>query len=89
MKAIYNLVTFLAALVVLAWAGWETYLHWDVITGKAPMVWHHGKLAPHHKKCCCKECKCENCPKDCAGDCCKDCCQPDQGKRQQHPPDKK
>lgn len=69
MKAIYNLVTFLAALVVLAWAGWETYLHWDVITGKAPMVWHHGKTAH-------KECKCENCPED-------------QGKRQQHPPDKK
>ncbi len=27
MKAIYNLVTFVAALVVLSWAVWETYLH--------------------------------------------------------------
>lgn len=31
MKAIYNLVTFLAAVVILATAGWCTYLHRDTI----------------------------------------------------------
>lgn len=55
MKAIYNLVTFLAALVVLSWAGWETYLHWDVITGKAPVILQHHKHQKEKTPDCCKD----------------------------------
>jgi hypothetical protein len=51
MKAIHGIITFLAALVVLAFAGWQTYLHWDMVTGKHTM-----------SKCACvADCKCVKC----------------------------
>lgn len=63
MKAIHGTVTFLAALVILAFAGWQTYLHWDVVTGKHPV-----------SKCACvADCKCVKCKcktgKKCIADC--------------------
>lgn len=69
MKAIYNLVTFLAAVVVLAWAGWQTYLHWDVLTKQVMVPPVAAKCKP-----CCGNCKCGK--TDCAGACCADkkCC---------------
>ena len=38
MKSIHNLVTFLAAVVVLSWAGWQTYLHWDILMAKVAVT---------------------------------------------------
>ena len=63
MKAFYNLVTFLAAVVVLGWAGWCTYTHWDVLVKQ-----------PTTLRCkCCMNCVCGK--KDCKGGCCgKKCC---------------
>ena len=62
MKFIYNTVTFLAAVVVLAWAGWEVYLHKDFVAVKSSTA------CP-----CCKQCVCGKA--DCKGGCCgKKCC---------------
>lgn len=63
MKALYNLVTFLAAVVILTWAGWQTYLHWDIPVAKKPAACL-----------CCKHCACGK--TDCKGACCPDkkCC---------------
>ncbi len=72
MKALYNVVTFLAAVVILSWAGWQTYLHWDILMNKAAV--HHAKPIPVPCKTCCKHCICGKA--DCKGACCADkkCC---------------
>ena len=62
MKALYNLVTFLAAVVVLGWASWCTYTHWDLLVNKSVVV----KPIPVCP--CCKNCKCGK--TDCKGACC-------------------
>jgi hypothetical protein len=69
MKSIHNVVTFLAAVVVLSWAGWQTYLHWDIIMKKVAVTPVATKCKP-----CCNNCKCGKV--DCAGACCADkkCC---------------
>jgi hypothetical protein len=81
MKAIYYTVTFLAALVVLAFAGWQAYLHKDVIVGNVPGI--VGKKCGCNADCKCTkaECKCSaenSCSPDC--DCVKAaapaCCEP-------------
>lgn len=60
MKMVYNVVTFLAAVIVLGWASWETYLHVGFYTKAA---------ATCPCDCGCKEtgtCKCgAKCPCDC------------------------
>ena len=68
MKTIHNLVTFLAAVVILSWAGWQTYLHWDILMQKVQPV------AVVKCKPCCNNCKCGKA--DCKGACCADkkCC---------------
>lgn len=86
MKAIYNTITLLAALVVLTWAGWETYLHWGVITGKAEVtrsdVAHHMRMG-RHRKCCSKDCKCDTCKKTCES-----CCTPAPEVKEEKTPEK-
>lgn len=75
MKAIHNTVTFLAAIVVLSWAGWQTYLHWDILLNKAVVVPQTRQQHPPAKKCpCCNHCTCGK--TDCKGACCADkkCC---------------
>jgi len=69
MKAIHNTVTFLAAVVVLTWAGWQTYLHWDILMNKANVAVTPAKKCP-----CCTHCTCGK--TDCKGACCADkkCC---------------
>jgi len=87
MRFIYYTVTFLAALVILAFAGWEVYLHRNVIGNAFPNI-NFGKPADvpkkhhdHHpvkcKGCTCTDCKCcegGKCVEGCT--CCKndDCC---------------
>lgn len=56
MKFIYNTVTFLAALVVLGYAGWQTYLHWNVLKGQVL----------YDSKCCQPPQKTSGCNKDCS-----------------------
>lgn len=69
MKFIYNLVTFLAALVVLSLAGLHLYLNANKIkpTLKAlcPLIAGHSKQCKNHcsEKCICEtKCVCEDCP---------------------------
>jgi hypothetical protein len=83
MRFIYYTVTFLAALVILAYAGWQTYLHRNVILNAVPNV-NFGKPdapkpKPHNpikcKDCTCTDCKCTEgkccCAKcECPGACC-------------------
>jgi hypothetical protein len=72
-KCLYYTATFLAALIVIAWCGFETYLHWGVITsGKAATMtphWHHGHKAKGHPCTCgCDQtgqCTCPNCNAGC------------------------
>lgn len=68
MKAFYNFITFMAALVVLGWAGWEVYLHVGMFT--APAAVKAGACAC--KACVCKcgcdkggKCECKKCVCDC------------------------
>jgi hypothetical protein len=62
-KALYYLVTFLAALVVLGWAGWEGYLHYEMINNIVAVP--HSPTPPTPNcQCGCTEtgnCKCQDC----------------------------
>jgi len=67
MKALYNFVTFLAAVVILGWAGWCVYTHWDILVKQV--------TKPAHCKPCCAECTCNkaNCKTVDGKKCCADC----------------
>lgn len=66
MKAIYNVVTFLAALVILAGGGWCTYKHWNVLVGVPACPCKSCSCCPGcgNGACTCSTCKC--CP-NCVG----------------------
>jgi hypothetical protein len=57
LKAFYYTVTFLAAVAVLGVTGFETYLHWGVLTGNAPAMHHHKVEKPKVPDCCSDCCK--------------------------------
>lgn len=78
MKAIYNLVTFLAAVAILGFAGWEGYQHYHAgnFNGFLPAA------------CCAKACPCPATPTKCQCGCttgtpctCKDCDHPKLSKK--------
>lgn len=78
MKAIYYTVTFLAALVVLTFAGWEVYLHRNVI---ANAVHHQAAPCGCNTGCTCPAGKCacnvdESCSPDCDCAAKAPCCKP-------------
>lgn len=66
MKAIYYTVTFLAALVVLTFAGWQAYVHKDVIVNtvqqkcgcSADCTCPSGKCACNAETSCTPDCDC-------------------------------
>ena len=70
MKAIYYLVTFVAASLVIAYAGWETYLHWPILVG--PGMVHSQPADCMGCSCGCKEsgvCDCAKKGIDCPCKC--------------------
>jgi hypothetical protein len=79
-KALYYTVTFLASLVILTAAGFETYIHWSEITALVDTAVTKPLSAGRHKKCKCdadckcgKKCECNGTDKKCNPDC---TCQP-------------
>lgn len=70
MKTIYDSVTFLAAVVVIAFASFQVYLHLGMIigTGKVHPHWVHSEHKHHHHKASKEGCGCGdkcNCDSGC------------------------
>jgi hypothetical protein len=56
LKAFYYTVTFLAAVAVLGVTGFETYLHWGVLTGNVTELHRHHKVEKPAVPDCCSDC---------------------------------